>query len=145
MAQFTVINEPLVARIKRVIFELWWSSVDKLLFAMKTTPLSAPDYWLPWQLPLSEHPEQKLLLILKWGGELTMAGRAQSECMGDSFRSVYPNKNGTWNSTLWNWQFFTQLQELIFAHLNMFNHRKQTRIIENMPDSRWWCLKAIKF
>ncbi|KAL5257711.1 hypothetical protein ACHWQZ_G012583 [Mnemiopsis leidyi] len=41
----------------------------------------------------TEQPAQKLLLILKWGGELTMAGRAQSECMGDSFRSVYPNKN----------------------------------------------------
>ena len=50
--------------------------------------------WQGWinHLLLSD---QCLLLILKWGGELTKAGRKQSEYMGDAFRSIYPNKNGS--------------------------------------------------
>ena len=31
-----------------------------------------------------------LLLILKWGGELTPAGRVQAEQLGRAFRCMYP-------------------------------------------------------
>ena len=38
-----------------------------------------------------ESGEQSLLLILKWGGELTSMGRAQAEELGEAFR--YYNEN----------------------------------------------------
>ncbi len=34
-----------------------------------------------------------LLLILKWGGELTAHGRAQAEDLGKAFRKLYPGEN----------------------------------------------------
>lgn len=36
-----------------------------------------------------------LLLILKWGGELTPAGRKQAEDLGRAFRCMYPGGKGT--------------------------------------------------
>ncbi|XP_058944344.2 inositol hexakisphosphate and diphosphoinositol-pentakisphosphate kinase 2 isoform X5 [Pocillopora verrucosa] len=38
--------------------------------------------------------EHSLLLILKWGGELTMMGKDQAEELGRAFRSVYPSSQG---------------------------------------------------
>ncbi|RMX45431.1 hypothetical protein pdam_00019294 [Pocillopora damicornis] len=38
--------------------------------------------------------EHSLLLILKWGGELTMMGKDQAEELGRAFRSVYPGSQG---------------------------------------------------
>ncbi|BFZ04740.1 hypothetical protein BsWGS_07778 [Bradybaena similaris] len=38
--------------------------------------------------------EPSLLLILKWGGELTPAGRAQAENLGKAFRTLYPGGQG---------------------------------------------------
>lgn len=35
--------------------------------------------------------EEALLLIMKWGGELTQAGRVQAEELGKAFRSVCIN------------------------------------------------------
>ena len=35
-----------------------------------------------------------LLLILKWGGELTPAGRVQAEQLGRAFRCMYPGGQG---------------------------------------------------
>jgi inositol hexakisphosphate/diphosphoinositol-pentakisphosphate kinase len=35
-----------------------------------------------------------LVLILKWGGELTPAGRVQAEELGKMFRSMYPGSDG---------------------------------------------------
>ncbi|XP_076801745.1 inositol hexakisphosphate and diphosphoinositol-pentakisphosphate kinase 2-like isoform X2 [Clavelina lepadiformis] len=35
-----------------------------------------------------------LLLILKWGGELTPAGRSQAEKLGQAFRCMYPGGHG---------------------------------------------------
>jgi len=37
--------------------------------------------------------EPSLLLILKWGGELTPAGRVQAEELGRIFRCMYPGGN----------------------------------------------------
>ncbi|XP_077864914.1 inositol hexakisphosphate and diphosphoinositol-pentakisphosphate kinase 2-like [Saccoglossus kowalevskii] len=39
-------------------------------------------------------PEPSLLLILKWGGELTPAGRVQAEELGRAFRCIYPGGQG---------------------------------------------------
>ncbi|XP_046636471.1 inositol hexakisphosphate and diphosphoinositol-pentakisphosphate kinase-like isoform X2 [Daphnia pulicaria] len=39
------------------------------------------------------HNEPSLLLILKWGGELTPAGRVQAEELGRIFRCMYPGGN----------------------------------------------------
>ena len=33
---------------------------------------------------------KNLLLIVKWGGELTPAGRVQAEQLGRAFRCMYP-------------------------------------------------------
>uniref|UniRef100_A0A0B7B1Z0 Inositol hexakisphosphate and diphosphoinositol-pentakisphosphate kinase n=1 Tax=Arion vulgaris TaxID=1028688 RepID=A0A0B7B1Z0_9EUPU len=38
--------------------------------------------------------DPSLLLILKWGGELTPAGRAQAENLGKAFRTLYPGGQG---------------------------------------------------
>ena len=44
---------------------------------------------------LSETPrEASLLLILKWGGELTPSGRRQAEELGKVFRCMYPGGQG---------------------------------------------------
>lgn len=37
---------------------------------------------------------QKLLLIVKWGGELTPAGKIQAEQLGRAFRCMYPGEQG---------------------------------------------------
>lgn len=41
---------------------------------------------------------QVLLLIVKWGGELTMAGRRQAEELGRAFRCMYPGGEGEYAS-----------------------------------------------
>lgn len=38
--------------------------------------------------------EPSLVLILKWGGELTPAGRIQAEELGRIFRCMYPGGQG---------------------------------------------------
>ncbi|XP_070205437.1 inositol hexakisphosphate and diphosphoinositol-pentakisphosphate kinase 2-like isoform X3 [Littorina saxatilis] len=45
--------------------------------------------------PLDDAPrDPSLLLILKWGGELTPAGRIQAENLGKAFRTLYPGGQG---------------------------------------------------
>ncbi|XP_074736917.1 inositol hexakisphosphate and diphosphoinositol-pentakisphosphate kinase 1 isoform X3 [Strix uralensis] len=39
-------------------------------------------------------PSPSLLLVLKWGGELTPAGRVQAEELGRAFRCMYPGGQG---------------------------------------------------
>ena len=39
--------------------------------------------------------DPSLLLVLKWGGELTPAGRVQAEELGRAFRCMYPGGQGT--------------------------------------------------
>lgn len=39
------------------------------------------------------HPPS-LLLIVKWGGELTPAGKVQAEELGKAFRTLYPGGQG---------------------------------------------------
>ena len=41
--------------------------------------------------------EQGLLLILKWGGELTAAGGVQTQELGLAFRCMYPEETGRWS------------------------------------------------
>uniref|UniRef100_A0A2C9M5P0 diphosphoinositol-pentakisphosphate 1-kinase n=1 Tax=Biomphalaria glabrata TaxID=6526 RepID=A0A2C9M5P0_BIOGL len=38
--------------------------------------------------------DPSLVLILKWGGELTPAGRVQAENLGKAFRTLYPGGQG---------------------------------------------------
>ena len=46
-------------------------------------------------LDISDTPkEASLLLILKWGGELTPSGRVQAEELGRVFRCMYPGGQG---------------------------------------------------
>ena len=35
------------------------------------------------------HPDPRLLLVAKWGGELTLSGRRQAEGLGASFQRCY--------------------------------------------------------
>lgn len=41
--------------------------------------------------------EPSLVLILKWGGELTPAGRIQAEELGRIFRCMYPGGQGRYD------------------------------------------------
>ena len=43
-------------------------------------------------------PAPLLLLILKWGGELTPAGQKQAEELGRAFRCMYPGGEGEYAS-----------------------------------------------
>lgn len=46
-------------------------------------------------VPIVDAPkEPSLVLILKWGGELTPAGRIQAEELGRMFRCMYPGGQG---------------------------------------------------
>lgn len=47
---------------------------------------------VPMADALKEGPS--LLLVLKWGGELTPAGRVQAEELGRAFRCMYPGGQG---------------------------------------------------
>ena len=44
---------------------------------------------------MSKDSEPSLVLILKWGGELTPAGKIQAEELGKAFRCMYPGGQGT--------------------------------------------------
>ncbi|VEL39963.1 unnamed protein product [Protopolystoma xenopodis] len=40
--------------------------------------------------------QPSLLLVVKWGGELTAAGRQQAEDLGRAFRCIYPGGDGNY-------------------------------------------------
>ena len=42
--------------------------------------------------------EPSLVLILKWGGELTPAGKTQAEQLGRAFRCIYPGGQGDYGN-----------------------------------------------
>lgn len=55
--------------------------------------------------PLCSFPDTRkegpsLLLVLKWGGELTPAGRVQAEELGRAFRCMYPGGQGETHTSL---------------------------------------------
>lgn len=47
----------------------------------------------------SRNSDPSLVLILKWGGELTPAGRVQAEELGRMFRCMYPGGGGDDDNT----------------------------------------------
>ena len=47
-----------------------------------------------------ESNSKSLLLILKWGGELTPMGKKQAEDLGKAFRCVYPGGQGKYFTSL---------------------------------------------
>ncbi|KAG7271749.1 hypothetical protein CRUP_032652 [Coryphaenoides rupestris] len=49
---------------------------------------------VPCGLPDTRKDGPSLLLVLKWGGELTPAGRVQAEELGRAFRCMYPGGQG---------------------------------------------------
>ena len=52
----------------------------------------------PWNSLLFLSLGRVLLLILKWGGELTPAGKKQAEEYGRTFRCMYPGGEGEYSS-----------------------------------------------
>ncbi|CAH1790258.1 unnamed protein product [Owenia fusiformis] len=50
----------------------------------------------PGQFDMPRDPS--LVLILKWGGELTPAGKTQAEQLGKAFRCMYPGGQGDYNT-----------------------------------------------
>jgi inositol-hexakisphosphate/diphosphoinositol-pentakisphosphate 1-kinase len=48
---------------------------------------------------LANEKKPTLLLILKWGGELTHDGKVQAEDLGNAFRRLYPSGEGTKSDT----------------------------------------------
>ena len=49
-----------------------------------------------WFIFVDGPREASLVLILKWGGELTPAGKIQAEELGKAFRCMYPGGQGEW-------------------------------------------------
>ena len=47
----------------------------------------------------AELREPSLVLILKWGGELTPAGKTQAEMLGKAFRCIYPGGQGDYGTS----------------------------------------------
>ncbi|XP_051764967.1 inositol hexakisphosphate and diphosphoinositol-pentakisphosphate kinase 2 isoform X8 [Ctenopharyngodon idella] len=65
--------------------------------------------YLPHGCPKTSSEEEdvrrddpSLLLVLKWGGELTPAGRVQAEELGRAFRCMYPGGQGTFTPTVFS-------------------------------------------
>lgn len=58
--------------------------------------------------------DPSLLLVLKWGGELTPAGRVQAEELGRAFRCMYPGGQGT---VLYYW---TRLTTTLYCILLLY-------------------------
>ena len=51
---------------------------------------------------LPDMPNQpSVVLILKWGGELTPAGKIQAEKLGQAFRCMYPGGEGEADTQRW--------------------------------------------
>ena len=53
------------------------------------------SFWLDCEKNIIE---KALLMILKWGGELTPAGMDQAEELGKAFRCIYPGGAGEYGS-----------------------------------------------
>lgn len=69
------------------------------------------------------HPPS-LLLIVKWGGELTPAGKVQAEELGKAFRTLYPGGQG---------MFYTLMYQAtcqIYCSYEKFNHMMKTGNIQ---------------
>lgn len=56
--------------------------------------LYAPCYRTIYKICADGPREPSLVLIVKWGGELTPAGRIQAEELGRIFRCMYPGGQG---------------------------------------------------
>ncbi len=68
-----------------------------------------------------------LLLVLKWGGELTPAGRVQAEELGRAFRCMYPGGQGETHSlptakTSYSISFLQVLQKTLHCHRPFHDH-----------------------
>ena len=59
-------------------------------FKPKESKTSTANGSSPGTQTTSSEEKRKLLLILKWGGELTTAGVLQAEALGKLFRTLYP-------------------------------------------------------
>lgn len=53
-----------------------------------------PNSWMFVLFPDTRKEGPSILLVLKWGGELTPAGRVQAEELGRAFRCMYPGGQG---------------------------------------------------
>lgn len=67
-------------------------------------------------VPVDRPTEPSLVLILKWGGELTPAGRVQAEELGRIFRCMYPGGQGRHLAGWYSLCFFKRLFVLVKAH-----------------------------
>ena len=64
------------------------------LIVIKIKPYKPNPKLYHFELADSVSREASLLLILKWGGELTPSGRRQAEELGKVFRCMYPGGQG---------------------------------------------------
>lgn len=68
------------------------------IFVVWAETNNTPTLLVPCELvctPDSQREGPSLLLVLKWGGELTPAGRVQAEELGRAFRCMYPGGQGS--------------------------------------------------
>lgn len=76
-----------------------------------------------WYLITDDVPrEPSLLLIAKWGGELTPAGKIQAEDLGKAFRTLYPGgqgktiiKQNVWETIIWLGQKIVDLIKVYWS------------------------------
>jgi len=76
---------------------------------------------------ISDTPkEPSLVLILKWGGELTPAGRVSAEELGRIFRCMYPGGQGRHANTKTPFTLLTILithREILSLHSHNFYYQ----------------------
>ena len=64
--------------------------------------------------------DASLLLILKWGGELTPSGRIQAEELGRVFRCMYPGGQG---KEVFDYDLLTIKKFCLFNQLELNKHK----------------------
>lgn len=72
------------------------TSIQQKCFAKQQSVLKVKDFFCVSVFsPDCKKDGPSLLLVLKWGGELTPAGRVQAEELGRAFRCMYPGGQGS--------------------------------------------------
>ena len=75
-----------------------------------------------------EAHEPSLVLILKWGGELTPAGKLQAEELGKAFRCMYPGGQGKliscWSTWCVQWYSFLAWLVVFFVSCKYLTFRE---------------------
>lgn len=93
----------------RAGIESAWQAINYLFFARGTLKSC--------EITVGCAGDPSLVLILKWGGELTPAGRIQAEELGRMFRCMYPGGQGRHIPGRYSREVVCWIKEAVFLHL----------------------------